>query len=312
MKELTEYIKKKALDLGFDLVGIGPASCIHPVYQERFKEWLARGFCAHMSYLQRNVEKRLCPDLLLKGAKSVIVVGLNYKPASEPSRPGPGQGTIAEYARYQDYHLFIKQRLHCLTEALRAQCDHACDVKVCVDSIPLAERSVAVRAGLGFIGKNHMLMHPLLGPTLLLGEVITTLLLRQDKPLEQDCGDCRLCTLACPTGALRSDGLFDASRCINYLTIEHKGDISAELASLLGNCLYGCDACIQACPFYQAAPACANKDFTYYPDRAHLDPQDVLTWTPSKFQEVFADSPVLRINLQQFQRNACICLESIS
>jgi epoxyqueuosine reductase len=170
---------------------------------------------------------------------------------------------------------------------------------------------VALRAGLGFIGKNHMLMHPRLGPTLLLGEVITNLSLQQDKPLEQDCGNCRLCTLACPTGALRSDGFFDASRCINYLTIEHKGDIHAELACLLGNCLYGCDACIHACPFYQAAPACANKDFTYYPDRAHLDPQEVLTWTPSQFQEAFADSPIQRITLQQLQRNARICFEHL-
>ena len=143
--------------------------------------------------------------------------------------------------------------------------------KICVDSAPLAERALAVRAGLGFIGRNHMLINPELGCQIFLGEIVTTLGLRTDEPTAGDCADCSQCIDACPTGALRSDGQFDASRCINYLTIEHKGPIAPEMAEKIGDRVFGCNECVLVCPYQKDAPACTNKKFKFHGDRAKLE-----------------------------------------
>jgi epoxyqueuosine reductase len=161
---------------------------------------------------------------------------------------------------------------------------------------------------LGFVGKNHMLINPDLGCQIFLGEIITDLKLQPDKPVAADCSDCKKCIEACPTGALRSDGQFDASRCINYLTIEHKGPIPPEKARKMGDRLFGCEECILACPYQQRAPARANKEFKFYPDRAELGLQRILDLTPDAFDAEFADSPIKRSGLEGLKRNARICL----
>jgi epoxyqueuosine reductase len=242
-------IKQHALELGFDLVGITDAGPIGHEHLRHLQAWLDAGYAGSMSYMHRNLEKRTHPAALLKGARSVIIVGLNYKVATiGPEDAGPGYGQVTHYACYEDYHDFIKRRLFLLAEFILAHSPIAPAFKVCVDSVPLAERSLAVRAGLGSIGRNHMLTHPAWGQEILLGEIITTLPLACDAPCAHACAQCQRCITACPTGALRADGHLDASRCINYLTIEHSSDIPPALGAQVGSRVYGCDACVRPAP----------------------------------------------------------------
>ena len=301
---LSGSIKQKAIESGFDLVGITDASQIDQVHVEFLQRWLANGFAGQMDYMHRNFEKRINPAELLENAKSVICVALNYT----PPKTHVLTGQIANYARYEDYHSFIKKQLRKLTDFLTAVTDSDVRFKICVDSVPLAERALAQRAGLGFIGKNHMLINPELGLQLFLAEVITTLKLKSDKPIESKCTDCDKCISACPTGALKPDDRFDARKCISYLTIEYKGKIAPESAERIGDRLFGCDECVLACPYQKNAPTCKNKEFKFYSDRANLDLQDILNLTEEMFQLRFADSPVKRLGLQRLQRNAQICL----
>ena len=179
---LAESIKQKALELGLDLAGITDASPLNTEQLELFTRWLKSGFVGQMGYMYRNLEKRTNPAKLLKNAQSVICVGLNYTPPPpRPSSLAP-MGKVANYARYEDYHLFIKKRLRKLIEFIVAVAGAGMSFKICVDSVPLAERAFATRAGLGFIGKNHMLINPELGPQILLGEIITNLKLKIPNP----------------------------------------------------------------------------------------------------------------------------------
>jgi len=309
---LTRQIKQKALELGFDAVGITDAAPLDTDEVEHFTQWLKAGFAANMLYMHRNLKKRIDPAELLKDANSVICVALNYNTA-EPSGPSPGSnlGRIARYARYEDYHLFVKKLLRELAVFLASVAPNV-QFKICVDSVPFAERAFAARAGLGFIGRNHMLINPHLGPQLLLGEIITNLQLEPDKPLAQTCSGCAKCIDACPTNALRSDGCFNARRCISYLTIEHNGDIAPDLAGKIGNRLFGCDECVLACPFLASAPSCANTNFKFYPERAAVDLQRVSGMSAEQFKADFADSPLLRTGLAKLKQNARICLFNLT
>jgi len=377
---LSQDIKCKALELGFDLIGITDACPIDDEQTELFAGWLKSGFAGQMSYLQRNLQMRINPAKLLEDAQSVIVVGLNYKPPKhspslrasprdarqshhgnfEIASPTSGglamtvpTGKVASYAQYEDYHTFIKEQLRNLINFMKTVAGTNNKFKICVDSTPLAERSLAARAGLGFIGKNHMLINPTLGPQIFLGEIITNLELkplngggslkaegfgdghrqaaldaathrqtlnatdtsratfRRNTQPAASCGSCSKCIAACPTGALQEDGRFDATRCINYLTIEYKGQIPADLAEKIGDRLFGCDECILACPYQQNAPACKNTQFKFYDDRTELDLQEILELTDEQFQKRFADSVIKRLGLAGLQRNARICLSNV-
>ncbi|MFA5423678.1 MAG: tRNA epoxyqueuosine(34) reductase QueG [Phycisphaerae bacterium] len=312
--ELANNIKAEALRLGFDLVGITSAEPIDANQRQRYNQWLKSGFAGRMDYMGRNMEKRLNPALLLDGAKSVIVVGLNYKPASDEniSEINEPVGRIARYARYEDYHEFMKNLLYNLAEKISNETGGVYRFKVCVDSVPLAERALALRAGLGFIGRNHMLINPKLGAEIFLGELITDLELEVDKPAENGCTDCDRCIRACPTGALRADGQFDSRRCISYLTIEHKGAIEGDLAGKIGNRLFGCDECALACPYQLNGPACKNKRLKYYPQRANVSLEKILNMSEEKFAAQFAGSSLLRTGLDNLKRNARICLANVN
>lgn len=312
---LSQEIKCKTVELGFDLAGVTDAAPIGARQADIFAEWLKSGFAGQMDYMHRNLDKRLAPAGLLKNAKSIIVVGLNYTLpacASELLDTSGQAGRVARYAQYQDYHLFIRERLRRLVGFIASLTGGSFGFKICVDSVPLAERTLAARAGLGFIGKNHMLINPELGCEIFLGEIITDLELSSDRPMARQCGDCTKCLDACPTGALRTDGQFDAGRCINYLTIEHRGSIAPELAGKMGNRLFGCDECVLACPYQNAAPVCKNKQFKFYPDRAKLDLQEVSNLNEKSFETRFADSPIARAGLDGLKRNAAICLANMT
>lgn len=333
---LTEDVRHKSLELGFDLVGITDASPIDSRQVQLLNTWLASGFAGQMNYMHRNLVKRINPARLLENAQSVIAVGLNYKPLrqNQPNAAAP-TGRVASYAQYQDYHPFVKTRLRRLTDFVGSLAGPGHRFKICVDSSPVAERALAVRAGLGFIGKNHMLINPALGPQIFLGEIITTVRLQFNQPaychperkeplalsevegkesarsVALNCSNCTKCTDACPTGALRADGQLNANKCINYLTIEHKGTIPSELAEKIGDRLFGCDECVLACPYQQKAPVCRNSEFKFYRDRAALSLQQILDMNERDFESAFADSVIKRIGLAGLKRNARICLANV-
>jgi len=310
---LAYDIKHKAIELGSDAVGITDASPIDDDHLKIFNDWLAFGFAARMDYMRTNLDKRANPAKLLAGANSVIVVALNYKPPAQSNQLSPEPtGRVAAYAQYQDYHDFIKTRLRRLAEFIKSAASIEPNFKICVDSAPVAERALAARAGIGFIGKNHILINPSLGPQLLLGEIITDLKLVPDKPLSHSCAGCSKCVQACPTGALRPDGQFDSNKCISYLTIEHKGQILPDLQNKVGDRLFGCDSCLFACPYQQNAPVRRNSDFKFYPERARLDLRHILDMSPQQFQTEFANSALLRTGLQQLTRNARICMNNLT
>ena len=304
-------IKEQARRLGFDAVGITDASPIAQADVDRLTTWLDSGAAGQMHYLYRHFDKRIAPAALLDGAQSVIVVALNYKPAERvpPSTATSGPtGAVAQYAWYEDYHEFIRPKLYELADFIRTRTDDTPRFKACVDSVPLAERALAVRAGLGFIGKNHMLIHPTLGPQIFLGELVTTVALRPDDPVAGTCAGCDRCLAACPTGALRRDGRFDANRCISYLTIEHREAIASEWTAKMGDRLFGCDACVLACPYRRAAPACTNHQIRFFPERTHLNLAHILGLSEESFAAEFAGSPIARPGLAGLKRNARICL----
>ncbi len=310
---LSQEIKRKALELGFDLIGITDASPLNTEQVEMFTDWLKSGYAGQMSYLHRNLEKRTQPAKLLANAQSIICVGLNYTPPKlkQPDPTAP-IGKVANYAQYEDYHLFMKKRLRKLSEFISSTTGRDHKFKICVDSVPLTERTLAARAGLGFIGKNHMLINPKLGPQIFLGEIITTLKLPTDKLITNNCSNCDKCISACPTGALMPDGRFDANKCINYLTIEYKGRIPSGLAEKIADRLFGCDDCVLVCPYQEDAPVCKNKQFKFYSDRAGLDLGRILNLTQHDFDAEFADSTIKRTGLDQLKRNARICLDNIN
>jgi len=323
---LTDDVKHKALELGFDLVGVTDASPLNPKETRFLEDWLKAGYAAQMHYMHRNLEGRINPAAVLEDAQSVIVVGLNYKPSQSSSLqasrndvkqshlnpPECAAGRIATYAQYEDYHPFIRTRLRSLADFVSSVAPGNHKFKICVDSDPLAERALAVRAGLGFIGKNRMLINPTLGPQIFLGEIVTTLKLEPDQPFANNCPDCDKCIAACPTGALRSDGQFDANKCISYLTIEYKGQIASNLSENIGEHLFGCDDCVLACPYQQNAPPRKNKEFKLYADRARLNLNDVPALTDDTFKGKFADSVIKRLGLAGLKRNAQICSANIA
>ncbi len=304
---LAEKIKLKAINLGFDLTAITDASPISPEHINYFSNWLNAGFAAEMAYMYRNFEKRTNPQKLFPPARSIIIVGLNYKCDSLPQKPtNQSSGQICDYALYPDYHDFIKHRLRKLALYINTLFDDF-KFRICVDSAPLAERSLAARAGLGFIGKNHMLINPGLGCQIFLGELLTNIDLPCDKPLEQTCKNCDLCIKACPTGALNPDGSFDASKCISYLTIEHKGHIPVSLAEKFGDSLFGCDRCSKACPYHQKAHACKNKDFKPDLEKKYIALDAILNMPEENFANDFKTLPICRTGLENLKRNARIC-----
>jgi epoxyqueuosine reductase len=311
---LAEEIKQKAFQLGFDLAGITDASPLNNEQFKLFTDWLAFGYAGRMDYMRDNLDKRTNPAKLFKNAQSIICLGLNYTPPPCQSLQDDAapMGAVANYARYEDYHPFIKKQLRKLTDFIGSVAGTGFRFRICVDSAPLAERTLAARAGLGFIGKNRMLINPELGPQLFLAEIVTSLKLPTDEPIKADCSNCNKCLTACPTGALMPDGHFDANKCISYLTIEYNGEILPDLAQKIGARLFGCDECVLACPHQANAPLRKNRQFKFYNDRAKLNLHRILNMSEDDFETKFADSAFIRLGLDRLKRNAQICLNNIT
>ncbi len=302
---VEDEIKRKAFSLGFDLVGITSAEKIDSGQIQRFNNWLNDGRNGQMEFLARNPEKRFNPSDVLPGVKSVICTAINYKVKQTDSDDSL---KIASYAFYPDYHTFIKDRLSPLADFLKSVNANV-KFKICVDSSAVAEKALAMRAGIGFIGKNRLITNKQFGSFLLLGEIITDMQLTPDAAIEkQECGKCRKCIDACPTGALSEDG-FDARKCISYLTIEHKDEIPVELKSKMGTHLFGCEECLSACPYNEKSPICDKKQFGFEARNINLTAEEVLQWSEKNFDNFAANSPMHRTGLDRMQRNAIICRE---
>jgi epoxyqueuosine reductase len=305
---LETLIKAQAYGLGFDLAGItalGPATTA-----SAFDEWVARGYAGEMSYLPRNAEKRRDSRRPFEGATTAIVVAMNYG-GTEPSGP------VARYARGDDYHDVMLDRLHELHRWLEARVGHRVSGKAYVDTGPLLERDLARRAGLGWFGKNTMLINPRAGSFFFLGSLLVDLGLESDEPFATDhCGTCRRCLDACPTGALTEAHVFDATKCIAYLTIELKGEIPAELRPLIGELVYGCDICQDVCPFNQkfshelSEPAFAARASLAGKDSGALA-RELLAMSPAEFSGAFKGSPMKRAKLRGLKRNSSVVLGNI-
>jgi epoxyqueuosine reductase len=303
---LAESIKREARSLGFDAVGIAAVS---PVATDdrllhRLQEWLRRGFHGTMAWMARDPSRRADPRAVLRGCRSVIAVGMNYD-SGHRATEGPGLGRIARYAWGADYHRILADRLTVLEAKLR---DWAPDAltRSYVDTGPVMEKAWAQEAGLGWIGKHSNLVSAEHGSWLVLGEILTTLELPPDAPATDLCGSCTLCIRACPTHAIAEPYVVDATRCISYLTIEFRGareDIEPDLTAGIGNRIFGCDDCLDVCPFnLQAEP---TTDPAFHPFPVTLAPQlkELAGLDDSAFVERFRHSPIRRATRRGLQRN---------
>ena len=251
-------IKLMAQELGFDACGIARVDRIDDEAASRYEQWIDSGKNGCMQWAASNNEVRENPELLLEGARSVIVVALNYYPQAFQPADAP---QFAYYAYGRDYHEIIKERLWKM--AKRIEDETGCLSRACVDSAPLRERYWAQRAGIGFIGRNNCLILPGKGSYFFLGEILTTAQLPPDEPCSLTCGDCGKCLEACPTGALVGDGAADASRCLSCLLIEnHDEELPEWVTDAVGDRIVGCDECQRCCPHNAHAQATTIEDFT--------------------------------------------------
>jgi epoxyqueuosine reductase len=246
----SQLIKAKATELGFDACGISPAKQLEED-SIQLLSWLGSGYHGTMGYMANHFEKRVNPAKLVEGAKSVVSVLLNYY--TDQKQEDPEAPVISKYAFGKDYHYELKERLFKLLSYIRTELS-PCEGRAFVDSAPLLEKALAREAGLGWIGKNSLLIHPRQGSFLFIGELVLDLELDYDEPFGNDlCGSCTRCIDSCPTGAIIGPSHLDATRCISYLTIETKEEIPEPLAGSLSNRLIGCDICQEVCPWNNKA-----------------------------------------------------------
>jgi epoxyqueuosine reductase len=306
--QLALQVKQRARELGFDLVGIAPASPSR--YREYLRQWLDDGQGGTMEYLASRFEERADPGAYLPGAQSVICVAMNYHVRLEESAEDAGgvRGKIARYALGDDYHEIIKDRLHDLADWLRGTVGGR--TKSAVDTAPIMEKEMAARAGVGWLGKNTCVINERIGSWLLLGEILTTLELPADQPATDRCGTCRRCIDACPTGAITAPYQLDARKCISYLTIEHRTEIDPALQPLIGEWLYGCDICQDVCPFNSKAIESLDPALAPRFASGSVDVREVIEWSGEDYSRHLRRSAMKRVKLPQLKRNATIVLNN--
>jgi epoxyqueuosine reductase len=302
-KELIAF----ARELGFDSCRVAP--CAPPPHAAEFRNWLQEGAAGEMSYMGRGEEKRCNPQKVLPGARSVIVVALNYFQGDTIRRSQTlTTGRIARYAWGDDYHNLIATKLDKIDNFLR---QFGGRQKCYVDTGPILERDYAAQAGIGWHGKSTMLIDPRLGTWFFLGEILTTLELPADSPQRDRCGTCERCITACPTGAITAPHRLDARRCISYLTIELKGSIPLELRPLIGNRIFGCDDCLNACPWNRFAQASRETAFSARRSTTGMELREYLKLNDAEFRSLFRNSPIKRVKRRGFLRNVCIALGNV-
>lgn len=298
--ELTRGVKDEAHRLGFDVVGVARADAVAEA--PLLAAWLDRGHHGTMAWMARHFDERVDPRKLVPGCRSVVAVGLLYGAAE---RRGPDGVRVARYAAGEDYHRVLKDKLHALLECGR-RLDPAFDGRAFVDSAPVMDRYWAERAGLGWRGKNTLLLNRRLGSFLFLGELLVRAELEPDLPGTDHCGTCTRCLDACPTGALVDAHLLDARKCISYWTIEHRGELEPAAESAMGEWLFGCDVCQEVCPWNREAPDTAEPRLRPR-HGVWLDGLDgLLEMQEEEFERRFGDSAIERTRRGGLVRNAAI------
>ena len=310
---LTSTVERRALELGFDLFGIGS---VHPLSQKFYSRWIKQGLNGDMEYMARGELKRSDLRFLMEDAQCVIVVGMNYNIATEKKDSNVLLGRVARYAIGDDYHDVMIARLNELLNwlkiiGLKLSPPLKVNGKAYVDTGPLLERDVALQAGLGWFGKNTNILNQRIGSYLFLGELIVNIPLERSKPETAHCGSCNRCIKMCPTDAFIAPYVLDARRCISYLTIELKGPIPRDLRPLIGNWIFGCDICQEVCPWNDEAPVTDEPSFQ--PSRGLPTPDliELLSLSNDAFQKRFRNSPLRRTKRRGLLRNVCVALGNL-
>jgi epoxyqueuosine reductase len=300
----VESVKAWAAELGFDDCRIATAKSA--THAEDFHEWLADGRHGEMQWLERNPARRCDPREVLQGCKSIITLAINYHTGDSPFPANhPADYRIARYAWNDDYHDLIEKRLAEFDSKLKGI---GGTQRYYVDTGPVLERDFATDAGLGWNGKSTVQIHRHLGTWFLLAELLTTLDLTPDQPFGDHCGKCTRCITACPTQAITAPHKLDARRCISYLTIENKGPIPLEFRRAIGDRIYGCDDCLDACPWNRFAKISREISFQARPQIFAHHLRDFLAMDDDSFRQTFAKSPIKRIKRPRFLRNVCVAL----
>ena len=307
--DLTRRVKATAREMGFSPVGI--TSAAPPGHWAFYKSWVDKGYAGEMGYLTRNLDRRQDPTLLVPGARSIVCVGLNYRPDNQVLSDETPSGRISCYARGADYHDVMKGRLIDLQKEITSLAPGTVG-RAYVDTGPVLEREFAARAGLGWFGKHTHLIEKHTGSWFFLGELILTVELDPDPPATDHCGTCTRCIDACPTEAIVEPYVLDSNRCISYLTIELKGPIPNDLREGVGDWVYGCDVCQDVCPWNEkhAVPT-SDPAFQARPgfDRPSL--RDLLSLDQEAFSSQFRKSPIKRTKRRGLLRNAAVALGNV-
>ena len=319
MTELAAHIKQQARRLGFELVGVAPAAPADGF--EHLQDWLAQGFAGDMDYMQRHGDARRHPESILPNVRSVVMVGINYKKESgvrgqeagvggqKASLPHErGEGKVSCYAVGLDYHDVLRQKLKELLAWIQYQ-NPEIGGRAVVDTAPLLERDFARRAGLGWFGKNTMLLNKNLGSYFFIGALLLDIDLPVDEPFETaHCGTCTRCLDACPTDAFNGPYQLDARRCISYLTIELRGPIAEELRPGMGDWIFGCDVCQDVCPWNRKSPVGVDPLLNENVTGLRLDLIELLSLSETDFRDRFRNTPLWRAGRAGLLRNAAIAL----
>jgi epoxyqueuosine reductase len=307
---MKSAIRQRALELGFDdcrfTTADSPASAGH------FQNWLAKNQHGEMAWLERNAAKRVDPQKVLAGVKSVICLATSYHRESPKSKvQNSKSGVVAQYAQFTDYHDVLGEQLKTLVNFIDQVADRKVRSLWYVDTGPVLERDFAQRAGLGFVGKHTNVISRRLGNWIFLAEILTTLELEPDAPEQNHCGKCIRCITACPTNAITAPFQLDARKCISYLTIELKGSIPVELRPAIGNRIYGCDDCLAVCPWNRFAREGNLMKPHARKDLGEPDLIELLHLDDAGFKSRFAGTPILRTKRRGLLRNVCVAIGNI-
>ncbi len=304
-QKLTYLIKQKALDLGFSAVGIAQAGFLEEE-APRFEKWLKNGYHGKMSYMENHFDKRLDPTKLVPGAKSLISLSYNYFPEKKQKE---NTYKIAKYAYGKDYHFVVKDKLKALFTYIISLAGEV-EGRIFTDSAPVMERAWAKKAGLGWEGKHSLIIQKNKGSFFFLAEIILDLELEYDTPFQTDhCGTCHRCIDACPTGAILSDKIINASQCISYFTIELKDELPANMRGKFEDWMFGCDICQDVCPWNRFSLPHREPAFTPHPDLLNMNKNDWEEITEEVFREIFRKSAVKRTKFSGLKRNIAFLKE---
>ncbi len=308
MKALSAQIKAWGLEFGFQQVGISGIDLGQ--HGQHLQNWLDKGFHGDLAYMAAHGAKRWQPELLVENTQSIISVRMDYlthKPAPRTVPHYPQQGVIARYALGRDYHKTLRKRLQKFAEKISLELGDR-GYRAFVDSAPVLERAIAEQAGLGWIGKNTMLINKQAGSFFFLGELFTNLPLIADEPTSHHCGSCQACLTICPTQAIVAPYQLDARLCIAYLTIEYTGSIPEHLRPLIGNRIFGCDDCQLICPWNRYAQLSAEDDFKARHQLDQMSLLELFSWSENTYLAKTEGSPIRRIGYEGFMRNVAIGL----